>query len=59
MLISRKGADPLLYVERLAYVAALREAIAGLECARVLQDVARQAVGWHGGPVRENGTQVG
>jgi hypothetical protein len=38
----RKGADPLLYVERIGYIEALQAAIEGLECARVLLARVRQ-----------------
>jgi hypothetical protein len=32
----RQGQDPLLYLERQAYLAAIRDAIAGMESARVV-----------------------
>lgn len=40
----RKGEDPLLYLERRAYLDALARGIAGLEKARVVLAVARQRV---------------
>jgi hypothetical protein len=41
-LIIGKGEDPLLYLERQAYLAALRAAASGLESARVVLARARQ-----------------
>jgi hypothetical protein len=41
-LIIGKGEDPLLYLERQAYLAALRAAASGLESARVTLARARQ-----------------
>jgi hypothetical protein len=35
VVVIREADDPLLYLERLAYVEALRQAVAGLEGARV------------------------
>jgi hypothetical protein len=40
-----KGADPLLYVERIGYIEALQAAIEGLECTRVLLVRVRQRLG--------------
>jgi hypothetical protein len=40
----READDPLLYLERLAYVEALREAVAGLEDARVALAKALQRI---------------
>jgi hypothetical protein len=36
LLVIREGNDPLLYLERQAYVAGLHDAIYGLESARVM-----------------------
>jgi hypothetical protein len=35
LVIIREGNDPLLYLERKAYLNALADAIAGVECARI------------------------
>jgi hypothetical protein len=42
MGIIRAGDDPLLYLERQAYLQGLRAAVAGLESARVVLAKARQ-----------------
>jgi hypothetical protein len=39
-----RGDDPLLYLERQAYLAAVRGAVAGLESARVVLAKARQRI---------------
>jgi hypothetical protein len=47
----REGDDPLLYVERKAYLEAIQDALAGMESARVVLARARQRL--------ENGSQPG
>jgi hypothetical protein len=42
VVLIRQGNDPLLYLERRAYLAALRDALAGVEGARVVLARARQ-----------------
>jgi hypothetical protein len=42
VVVIRAADDPLLYLERQAYLAALRDGIAGLEDARVILARARQ-----------------
>jgi hypothetical protein len=42
ILTIRKGADPLLYGERIGYIEALQAAIEGLETARVVLARVRQ-----------------
>jgi hypothetical protein len=44
VVLIREADDPLLYLERLAYVEALREAVAGLEDARVALAKALQRI---------------
>jgi hypothetical protein len=36
VVLWRKGNDPLLYLERKAYLSAIQDALAGIEAARVL-----------------------
>jgi hypothetical protein len=42
VVLIRQGQDPLLYLERKAYLAAIRDALAGLEGARVILARVRQ-----------------
>jgi hypothetical protein len=51
VVLIREADDPLLYLERLAYVEALREAVAGLERGRVT--LARACSGCQTGRGRE------
>ncbi len=42
VLLWKKGDDPLLYLERQAYLGAIQDALAGVESARVILARARQ-----------------
>jgi hypothetical protein len=42
VVLWREGNDPLLYLERKAYLAAIQDALAGVESARVVLARARQ-----------------
>jgi hypothetical protein len=45
VLLWKEGNDPLLYVERKAYLSAIQQALAGIEDARVVLARARQRLG--------------
>ena len=45
VLVWKEGNDPLLYVERKAYLTAIQQALAGIEDARVVLARARQRLG--------------
>jgi hypothetical protein len=49
VLLLRRGNDPLLYLERKAYLAAIQDALAGVEAARVVLAQACQRVETGGG----------
>jgi hypothetical protein len=49
------GNDPLLYLERQAYLAAVRAAVSGLESARVVLAKARQRIEGAGAEGRPRG----